>query len=80
MGHRYSGSNFEGEGKRFWECGELLCERRLVGLPRGTVYKSYVWPAILYGCTVWYVREDEIMTFRTENHGESNVWNTAHGQ
>ena len=33
---------------KFRECGELLYGRRFPLELKGAVYKSYVWPAILY--------------------------------
>ena len=33
----------------FWECGELLHGRRFPLRLKGSVYGSYVRPAILYG-------------------------------
>ena len=37
----------------FRECGELLYGRRFPLWLKWTVYKSYVRPAILYGCEAW---------------------------
>ena len=37
------------------ECGELLYGRRFLL----TGYKSYLWPAILYGSEAWCLKESE---------------------
>ena len=51
----------------FRECGELLYGRRFPLRLFGAVCKSYVRPAILYGCDVWYLNESEIgILYRTE--------------
>ena len=66
---------------KFRECGELLCGRRFRLRQKGAVYKSYVRPAILYGCEVWCLKESDVGIFpRTEIDGESNVWSTAQRQ
>ena len=42
------------------ECSELLCGRRFPIKLKGTVYKSYVRPAILYGSEAWCLKESDI--------------------
>ena len=49
---------------RFRECGELLCGRRFPLRLKGAVYESHVWPAILYGGEVWYLKESEMWILR----------------
>ena len=44
---------------KFRECGELLCGRRFPLRLKGAVYRSYVWPAILYGNEAWRLKEME---------------------
>ena len=52
---------------KFRECSELLYGRRFPLRLKGAVYKSYVWPAILYGSEVWCLRESEMVILqRTE--------------
>ena len=41
---------------KFRECGELLYGRRFPLRLNGAVYKSYVWPAMLYGSEAWCLR------------------------
>ena len=42
---------------KFRECGQLLYGRRFPLKLKGTVYKSYVKPAILYGSEAWCLKE-----------------------
>ena len=42
------------------ECGELLYGKNLLHKLNGTVYKSYLWPAMLYGSEAWCLIESEI--------------------
>ena len=42
------------------ECCELLYGRRFHLQLRGSVYMSYVGPAILYGSDAWHLKESEI--------------------
>ena len=42
------------------ECGELLYDRRFPLKLKGSVYKSYVLPAILYGSEAWCLKESEM--------------------
>ena len=44
----------------FRECGELLYDRRFSLRLKGAVYKSYVWPAILYGSEVLCLKESDM--------------------
>ena len=37
----------------FRECSDLLYGMRFLLWPKGAVYESYVWPAILYGSEAW---------------------------
>ena len=39
------------------ECGDLLYGRRFSPRLKGAVYKSYVRPALLYGCEAWCLKE-----------------------
>ena len=41
----------------FWECDELLYGRRFPLSPKGTVFKSYVRPAIMYEAETWFLEE-----------------------
>ena len=41
------------------ECSELLHGRRFPLKLKGTVYRSYVSPAILYGSEAWCLKESE---------------------
>ena len=45
---------------KFRECSEFLYGRRFHLMLKGTVYKSFVRPAILYGCEGWYLEKSEI--------------------
>ena len=48
---------------------------------KGVVYKSYVWPAILYGSDSWCLKKrDRNVTKDRKTHGEGNVWSTAQRQ
>ena len=42
------------------ECGELLYGRRCPLRPKGSVYKSYVRPVMLYGSEVWCLKQSEM--------------------
>ena len=42
------------------ECGEMLYGWRFLLKLKGTVYKSCVRPAILYGSEAWYLIESEM--------------------
>ena len=44
----------------FRECGELLYGRRFLLSLKAAVYKSYVWPAILFGSEAWCFEESEM--------------------
>ena len=48
---------------KFRECGELLYGRFPL-MRKGSVYESYVRPAILYGSEAWCLRESEIGILR----------------
>ena len=45
---------------RFRECGELQHGKKFPLKLKGAVYRSYVWPAILYGSEAWCLKESEI--------------------
>ena len=45
---------------KLMECGELLHGRRYYLKLKGTAYKSYVSPAILYGGETWCLKESEM--------------------
>ena len=49
---------------KFWECGELLYGRRFLLKQKGSVYKSYVRPAIQYGSESWCHKECEMGILR----------------
>ena len=49
---------------KFKECGELLYGRRFHLRLKGAVYKSDVWPIILYGSEAWCLKESEIGILR----------------
>ena len=42
------------------DCGELLYGRRFPLELKLVVYEDYVWPAILYGCKAWRLKECEM--------------------
>ena len=44
----------------FTECSELLNDTRFSLWLKGSVYKSNVWPAILYGSDALCLKESEI--------------------
>ena len=48
---------------KFKECGQLLYGRRFTLRLKGSVYKSYVRPAILYGIETWCLKENEMKIF-----------------
>ena len=54
---------------KFQECGELLYGRRFPLRLKGAVYKSYVWPAMLYGSEAICLKESIMgilrMTYRS---------------
>ena len=52
------------------ECIELLYGRTFPLKLKGSVYKSYVRPAILYGSEAWCLRVKTFLDRMT--HGESN--------
>ena len=49
------------------ECGELLYGRRFPLKLKEAVYKSYIRPAILYGCEAWCLKESEIGIFTKDS-------------
>ena len=49
---------------KFRECGELLHGRRFPLKLKGSVYKSYIRPAILYGSEAWCLKESEMIILR----------------
>ena len=52
---------------KFRECCELLCGRRFPLKLKGDVYRSYVWPEVLYGSEAWCLQESEMRLLqRTE--------------
>ena len=42
------------------ECDELLYGRRFPPRLKGTVYKSYIRPTILYGSEAWCLKESKM--------------------
>ena len=42
---------------KFMECGKLLCGRRFPLKLKGSVYRSYVRPAIQHGSEAWCMKE-----------------------
>ena len=63
---------------KFRECGELPYDRRFPLKLKGSVYWSYVRPALQYGRKC-----DENFTKDREIHGEDNMWNGSskiHGE
>ena len=40
---------------------------------KGTVYKSYVRSAMLYGSETWYLKKNEVGILRTERYSEGDV-------
>ena len=46
------------------ECSELLYGRRFPLRLKGTAYKSYVRPAVLYGSEAWCLKEREMKILR----------------
>ena len=49
---------------KFRKCSELLYGRRFPLIMTGTVYKSYVRLAILFGSEAWYIKEGEMWILR----------------
>ena len=45
---------------RYSECGELLYDMTFPLMLNWTVYRTYVWPAMLYGSEAWCLRESEM--------------------
>ena len=58
----------------FSECGRLLHRNRFPLWLKETVYKSYLWPDILYRSEAWNLKESEMNFVKdTDIHGENNV-------
>ena len=51
---------------KFRECSEFLCGRRFPLKLKRAAYKSYVWPAILYGSEAWCLKREMGISRRTE--------------
>ena len=55
---------------RFRECSELLYGRKSPLKMKGTVYRSCVRPAILYGSEAWCLKESEMGFYE----GQKDPW------
>ena len=58
---------------KFRECGKFLYGRGFPLRLKGAVYKSYVWPAMLYGSEEWCLKESEIGILRRTERSKVRV-------